>query len=48
VEAESEEAAIEQIDYTCYNNQCVFAVSNPRGVKGLTEEIRKRLQPCGY
>jgi hypothetical protein len=46
VEAESEGQAVELADCTCYHNQFVFAVSNPRAVKGLTEEIRKHLSPC--
>lgn len=40
VEADSEEFAVGQVKCSCYNNQSVFATSNPRSVKGLTAAIR--------
>jgi len=40
VEADSEKEACEKYDGTVYNNQFVFAESNSRAVKGLTEAIR--------
>lgn len=40
VEAESEEQAIEAVDATCFNNQHVWAETNPRAIKGLTAAIR--------
>ena len=40
VQAASEEEAIKKSDVNCYNNQTLFATSNPRSVKGLTAEIR--------
>lgn len=39
VEAESPEAAIKAVNATCYNNQTVFAVTNPRSIAGLTAEV---------
>lgn len=50
VEAESEQSAIEQVGATCYNGQHVFAVTNPRSVKGLTAEIQAQNAPedCAY
>jgi hypothetical protein len=41
VEAENEDAACEMFSGTVYNNQSLYAVSNPRAVKGLTREIRE-------
>ena len=40
VEANSAEEAIEKVNPTRYNNQYVFAETNPRGIRGLTEAIR--------
>lgn len=39
-EAGSAEEAIQAVSPTCYNNQRVFAETNPRGIRGLTEAIR--------
>jgi len=44
VEANSEQEAIEQVNATCYNNQTVFAVTNPRAIKGLTAEVNAWLE----
>jgi len=44
VEANSEQEAIEQVNATCYNNQAVFVVTNPRAIKGLTAEVNAWLE----
>jgi hypothetical protein len=40
VDAETEEAAVKSFTGTVYNNQSIWATSNPRSVKGLTKAIR--------
>lgn len=42
VTADTAEAACESFTGTVYNGQHLYAVSNPRSVKGLTAEIRAR------
>ena len=41
-EADSEDAAVAAAlrDHTCYNNQHVWAETNPRAIAGLTAAIR--------
>lgn len=39
-EAASAEEAIQSVTATCYSNQQIFAVTNPRAIRGLTEAIR--------
>lgn len=39
VEATSAQDAINQFNATCYNNQTIFAETNPRAIKGLTAQI---------
>lgn len=41
VQATSEEEAKAQAEATVYNGQSLFAVTNPRSVKGLTREVRE-------
>ncbi len=41
VEAESEEEACSKFTGTVYNNQSLFATSNPRSIKGLLAESRE-------
>lgn len=38
-DADSAESAIAQVGANCYNGQSVFAVTNPRSVKGLTAKV---------
>ena len=46
VEARTAEQAIETVNCTCYNNQHVFAETNPRKLKGLTQAIRDYRRQC--
>lgn len=41
VEADTPEQACEQFEGTVYNNQHLFAESNPRAIKGLAQAIRE-------
>lgn len=47
VTSDCEESAILKANAHAYNNQNLFAVSNPREIKGLTAEIRE-FQPDVY
>lgn len=41
LEADSQEAAVAKCEVSVYNNQFLYAISNPRELKGLTREVRK-------
>ena len=41
VQADSPEDAVNMCSASVYANQSLFAVSNPRSIKGLTRELQK-------